>query len=152
MPSFSAVQLLVGRLILRSERLELVRSIADVVTVTVSLQRHGAARLLRPSDSPFPTAVDAADAMSVAERLDCVFAAMPFAPTCLRRSLALRRTLQRQGIEAPLTIGVRRGHAGIEAHAWVEVDGVPVNDDPDAVSSYSIISSGDFENVLLSLQ
>ncbi len=55
--------------------------------------------------------------------------------TCLPRSLALQRMLARRGIASELRIGVRKesnGAGGIAAHAWVEVDGVPLGE-PQAI-------------------
>jgi hypothetical protein len=48
---------------------------------------------------------------------------------CLGRSLTLWFMLRRRGVDACLIIGagVSAGE-GLDAHAWVEVDGVPVND------------------------
>jgi hypothetical protein len=46
--------------------------------------------------------------------------------SCLTRALVLERLLVRKGVHAQLRIGVQRTGSGIAAHAWVEVDGVPV--------------------------
>lgn len=52
-----------------------------------------------------------------------------FAPsTCLTRSLALIWVLGRQGVDARLRIGVRLENGTLDAHAWVEYRGLPVND------------------------
>lgn len=51
--------------------------------------------------------------------------------TCLPTSLALRHLLQRQGLEADLRVGVRKSAAKLEAHAWVEHQGMPLIDGPD---------------------
>lgn len=50
---------------------------------------------------------------------------------CLSRSLLLWWLLRREGAEARLRIGVRPTPAGVEAHAWVELDGVVLNDTQD---------------------
>jgi hypothetical protein len=42
--------------------------------------------------------------------------------------LVLRALLQHKGIEGELRIGVRTEPSGLAAHAWIEVDGRPVND------------------------
>jgi hypothetical protein len=42
---------------------------------------------------------------------------------CLVRSLATLAMLRREGLAADLRLGVRRSREGIEAHAWVEVEG-----------------------------
>lgn len=62
----------------------------------------------------------------VAGRVDRVARFVPGA-TCLVRSLAARLLLGWAGHESRLRIGVARpGPAGLEAHAWVECDGVTV--------------------------
>jgi hypothetical protein len=58
-----------------------------------------------------------------------------FNPTCLPRSLALRRFLSRHGIASELRLGLRRSRDGFEGHAWIERLGVPL-DDPKRVGSY----------------
>lgn len=56
---------------------------------------------------------------------------------CLSRSLALCWLLQRHGIAADLRAGGKRVDDTFEAHAWVEVAGVAVNDGEEATGSYS---------------
>jgi Transglutaminase-like superfamily len=51
----------------------------------------------------------------------------PGHPTCLEQSLALWFLLHRQGMPAQLRIGVRKLPEKFEAHAWVECDGVALN-------------------------
>ena len=53
-------------------------------------------------------------------------------PTCLSESLALWWLLGRQGIPSELRVGVRKSGEKFEAHAWVECDGVPINE-PEAL-------------------
>lgn len=55
---------------------------------------------------------------------------------CLTRSLYLWWLLRRRGVGAKLRIGVRLEDGALEAHAWVEHDGVPVNDRPDVGSDF----------------
>jgi hypothetical protein len=47
---------------------------------------------------------------------------------CLERSLVLWWLLRRLGISAELRIGARKEVGRFEAHAWVEVDSVVLND------------------------
>jgi hypothetical protein len=61
----------------------------------------------------------------------------PGGASCLVRSLALLRLLRRRGIGAELRVGVGRTAPALEAHAWVELDGVPVNDAPDVAARYT---------------
>ncbi len=51
---------------------------------------------------------------------------------CLGRSLVLWFMLRRRGVDADLVVGAEAPATGqLPAHAWVEVDGTPVNDAPD---------------------
>jgi hypothetical protein len=52
-----------------------------------------------------------------------------YRPTCLPQSLALWWLLRCQGIETDLRVGVNPVAKGLEAHAWVELQGRPLNDD-----------------------
>jgi hypothetical protein len=48
--------------------------------------------------------------------------------TCLEESLALSWLLGRQGIASELRVGVRKDGEKFEAHAWIERDGVALNE------------------------
>ena len=52
----------------------------------------------------------------------------PWAGGCLPAALTLQRLLAAQGIGSRLRIGVRKGEGGLEAHAWVEREGVTLFD------------------------
>ncbi len=54
-----------------------------------------------------------------------------FEPTCLPRSLVLWWLLRRRGLASELRIGVRKEAGRFEAHAWVELQGVVLNDGGD---------------------
>ena len=54
---------------------------------------------------------------------------VPFATTCLDRALALFRLLRAEGLAAELRIGVRTSEGALEAHAWVEHNGVVLLDE-----------------------
>lgn len=56
--------------------------------------------------------------------------------TCLPKAHAAASLLRRRGVRPRIRIGVRRGQGdGLEAHAWVEVDGRPVTGG-DAAAGY----------------
>lgn len=61
----------------------------------------------------------------------------PFRAACLTRSLLLEWLLRRRGVPGQLRIGVRLDGAALDAHAWVEVEGVPVNDKPDIAQHFA---------------
>jgi hypothetical protein len=58
--------------------------------------------------------------------------------TCLTRSLLLRWLLRRYGTTSDLCIGVRLEQGEFAAHAWVEKEGIPLNDRPEFVARYAI--------------
>ena len=61
----------------------------------------------------------------------------PFPATCLTRSLLLGWLLRRRGVASDLRIGVRLTNGALDAHAWVECAGVPVNDQPDIAAQFA---------------
>ena len=56
---------------------------------------------------------------------------------CLTRSLLLRWLLRRFGTASDLRIGVCFEQGKLAAHAWVEKDGIPLNDRPEVVARYA---------------
>ena len=69
--------------------------------------------------------------------LACVF--YPRRVFCLERSIATTLLLRRHGIIAELVLGARM--LPFKSHAWVEVDGVPVNDKPYMREIYQVFDS-----------
>lgn len=63
----------------------------------------------------------------------------PWAANCLQRSVVLWWYLRARGLDADLRIGVRRDpeRGGLDFHAWVEHDGLVVNDRPDVRERYA---------------
>ena len=57
--------------------------------------------------------------------------------TCLTRSLLLRWMLQRRGVASQLRIGVRMKQGALDAHAWVESAGIPINDRSDVGEQFA---------------
>lgn len=61
----------------------------------------------------------------------------PGPATCLTRSLLLRWLLSRRGASTELRIGVKLDQGRLDAHAWVEADGVPINDAHDVAERFA---------------
>jgi hypothetical protein len=61
----------------------------------------------------------------------------PANPNCLERSMTLWWLLRREGIDGELHIGARREGARFAAHAWVELSGQVLNDDPEVHQHYA---------------
>lgn len=58
-------------------------------------------------------------------------------PSCLESSLALWYLLRRQGIDSQIRIGVRKEKEDFEAHAWVEWNGTPLNQETEPHHHYA---------------
>lgn len=61
--------------------------------------------------------------------------------TCLRRALVLKTLLVARGTAAELVLGVRREGAELLAHAWVEVEGMPVGEPAAVLASYRTLEA-----------
>ncbi len=61
----------------------------------------------------------------------------PFQSLCLAQSMTLHAWLRSEGVASELRIGVVKADAQLAAHAWVELDGVPVNDTTDSVAAFT---------------
>ena|ERR1700738_2598783 len=59
------------------------------------------------------------------------------ASTCLEKSLALWWLLRRRGIESELRIGARKLDGKFEAHAWVEREGIALNEPQEGHRRYA---------------
>jgi hypothetical protein len=57
---------------------------------------------------------------------------------CLKKSLVLWGLLRRQGIDSELRIGVKREAGNFEAHAWVEWEGIVLNDTQDVRERFAM--------------
>ena len=63
---------------------------------------------------------------------------LPSRPRCLPRALLLAGLLRRRRIGAELCLGARTDGA-FDAHAWIEIDGWPVNEAADLRAAYSCL-------------
>lgn len=57
---------------------------------------------------------------------------------CLVRSFVLQSLVSKRGISSDLRIGFLKKGNCLEAHAWVEKDGVPINDSPDVTEKFNV--------------
>jgi hypothetical protein len=108
--------------------------------IQVTLKTRGlkrtAALLAEHSDRPFD-GNDAAVAASMAEAVALVAGRKVVGALCLGRSLLLWFLLRRRGMDAVLVVGsTSQVDAEWMAHAWVELDGRPVNDAADVGEHY----------------
>lgn len=106
---------------------------------TIGFQRwKSTVAIAIPREIP-PTAVTPevlAEAREIARMVAAAAREGIFQGRCLEKSLVLWFLLSRKRIPAELRIGVRKSDKGFEAHAWVEVQGIIVNDAEDLVQNY----------------
>ena len=77
------------------------------------------------------------DIQAFGESVNIAARLTPFPATCLTRSLLLNWMLQRRGVHSDLRIGVHLARGTLFAHAWVECDGVPVNDRAEIATEFA---------------
>ncbi len=87
------------------------------------LRRIAVAGLHQADSAELARAERMAELLSIAGRHGLVSA------TCLRQSVLLEYWLKRQGLAAEIKIGVRKENTLFDAHAWVELNGIPLAQD-----------------------
>jgi transglutaminase-like putative cysteine protease len=98
--------------------------------------KRTAATLAARSDRPLGRS-DRAEATSMAEAVSLVAGRKVVGALCLGRSLLLWFLLRRRGMDAELVVGTKSPiDDAWMAHAWVELDSEPVNDDADVREHY----------------
>lgn len=115
----------------------MIRCVLLLLAADVSLRTAGLRRTARwaerlAGDSTVASASHPDALHAAASRLAVAAAFYPRRALCLEQSIALFVLLRQRGAPARLRLGVRP--LPFLAHAWVEVDGVPVNEQPDAIA------------------
>jgi Transglutaminase-like superfamily len=78
-------------------------------------------------------------AAAICQAIDLACAFYPVRVLCLQRSIATALLMRRNGIGAELVLGARL--LPFKSHAWVEVNGVPVNDKPYMREIYEVLDT-----------
>ena len=123
------------------------REITDLLVAQGSLlaawwtvQRRPKGELLRRIPSPVQSG-DARDERRLARlavAVDRVSRFGMFRPTCLVRAVALERQIRSANAGAAVVrVGVMLGGAKLLAHAWIEIDGRVVGDEPSHVRRFT---------------
>jgi hypothetical protein len=68
--------------------------------------------------------------------------------TCLQRSMLGWLLLRREGVQGNICFGVRMNDCQLEAHAWIEYNGVVVNDSVSILEKYKPLSDALPPNLL----
>ena len=90
---------------------------------------------------------EVAVAQRVAAIQEAVSGHLLWQPSCLEKSLILWWQLRRLGIAAELRMGARKRAGRFEAHAWVELEGVVLNDSGDTHMHFA-----PFDGAILTLE
>lgn len=69
------------------------------------------------------------EAKNITRLLSAIASHLFVRTNCLEQATVLCYVLRRRGIPSELRFGARKESAGLEAHAWVEHLGVPLNED-----------------------
>ena len=90
-------------------------------TVTLERLRRGAKSARRPETMGM-------DPASLARVVRLAASHGPFRATCLPRAAVLWALLRRDGYDPAVAFGVRKAAGGVDAHAWVLLDGIRFDD------------------------
>jgi len=119
-----------------------VRCLCLLAICRVSLRLVGlgrtlkAARRIEPARCTVPLHADAIVATEAAH-LIAAAALFPGRARCLEQSVTLCFLLRRRGLPARLRLGVQLYRPG--AHAWVELDGKPINERTEVLQQVSVL-------------
>ena len=118
---------------------DLLRAQLALAQAQREMQRRPVGEMVR--DEPVPVGVSSEDRIDEARRIALAVNRAAefglFRPRCLVKSRALRRLLDRAGVEgAQVRVGVQLSQGRFLAHAWVEYAGQVVGDDSAVVARY----------------
>ena len=112
------------RRLTRADKRLVVRAAFAVAAMSLGVRTLGLKRVLRAAEGAEKKAAGGADYTDVVHAVERAGRYVP-GGSCLTQSLALAWLLRKHGVRAETRIGVTSDN-GFLAHAWVEVDGVPI--------------------------
>lgn len=135
----------------RKERGLLLQSALLLPAIHAALILFGYARLqrvlealtpLRPDQRHLSTTEILADARVISRIVSIAAAHGLYRATCLRKSMLVWWFLRREGIQSNICFGVRMNGGLLEAHAWLESNGIVLNDSIDVSGQYKALRDG----------
>lgn len=85
-----------------------------------------------------------ATAQKIRKHIDAIVRNYPTKFNCMRRCLALKSMLEKRHIACTMHIGIKidkqSNKGGLDAHSWVSMHGVLINDSDDRIAEYSEIT------------
>jgi hypothetical protein len=113
------------------ERRTVFRSLALLPLMHWQLRRRGLAYPLPSSPGAVPPSSSLPKLHRLAALVKAAASVLPLRTTCVTRSLVVLRLLEERGIAAALRIGVRLASGRVDAHAWIEVAGLALDEAQD---------------------
>jgi hypothetical protein len=111
----------------------------------VAIRRHNLriayrrlGRLCPPRARGAEYQVDPYRALRIVRAVNLAADVFPSNPSCLEKSIVIDALLHNEGLQAHVCIGVRSECGAIHAHAWVDLDGVPLNESPQVVERFAV--------------
>ena len=108
---------------------------------TLGLDRFQRRLQRKPIVARHSLTMQQSEVLALAEAVNIAARHTPFHATCLTRSLLLCWLLRRRGVSSELRIGVNLSAGTLQAHAWVECAGHPVNDRADIADMFKPFAS-----------
>jgi hypothetical protein len=87
---------------------------------------------------PAPRSSSSLAPIEIAELVQMASGSILLSPTCLVRSLVLWQLLRRHSFQSSLCVGVRKENNTLSAHAWIEYEGVVLNDQADIRDRFAV--------------
>lgn len=113
-------------------RVELIRKPPQAIVESLKLKEP----------APSPIRGGSVDLAKLAWAICAGASGVPWRSDCLIQSLAADRWLKQKGVAHEFRLGVRQDDTGsFLAHAWIEVDGIPVTGGDDVVHYRLLISA-----------
>ena len=119
----------------RSQRGTFLRALATLPMVAMGLRVAGLRRIQALLADSAPCAQGEAE--DIARLVMAAARHGPYRASCLPTALTLQWLLARHGIDSDLRLGVRKAGERIEAHAWLERGGKPLNACADCASDFT---------------
>jgi hypothetical protein len=130
-----------------AERWLLLRAFAALIATDLALHTssfHGLIARARNAGAPRQHASNREEllrAMAYAHWLEVASRYHLVRARCLHRSITLHSWLLREGLSSELKLGVRKEGDELKAHAWVELDGTVVSDEPGSITQFKPLTS-----------
>lgn len=70
---------------------------------------------------------------------------------CLSQSLVMQLLLKNNGVVSELKFGMKKSSGKLDVHAWLEIDGKPINDHDSLLKDYIIIPNQTFNSIASNL-